>query len=441
MDAAVVGAGPTGLYVAAGLARRGHRVTVVDRDAGPADDGSWARRGVMQFHHPHGFRSQVVDALLAELPEVVDHLYAAGAVATTRPDKPDQLTGLQVRRSVFERVLRSAALGQAGVELLSGHADQVCVQRGRAVGLLVDGCRIDADLVIDASGRSGRLGQGVRGPAEGADCGMAYTSRQHRLLPGAESGPINGPVGLVTDYPGYLAIVFLQDNRTISTLIARQSTDKALAALRIPAAYEAACRAIPGMASWTDPERTEPITDVLPGGRLANSYRGQRDGSGQIAADGLIFVGDSVCTTNPTAGRGVATSLLQAHRLLQLLDEHPGDFTACSLAFDAWCESTIKPWFEDHVSVDADRTRRWSGGDVDLDRRLPSDLILAATEADPSLMRFCGPYLGMWALPSSLAAAEPRAREIYGGGWRPTVPPGPGRDELAEVVTQAVLAA
>ncbi len=67
----IAGAGPTGLYLAIALARRNHQVIVVDRDRGPAPDGSWGRKGVMQFHHPHGFRGQVVDALIAEMPEVL----------------------------------------------------------------------------------------------------------------------------------------------------------------------------------------------------------------------------------------------------------------------------------------------------------------------------------------------------------------------------------
>jgi NAD(P)-dependent dehydrogenase (short-subunit alcohol dehydrogenase family) len=75
---AIVGAGPTGLFLAIALARRGGQVVVVDRDPGPDADGSWARRGVMQFHHPHGFRGQVVDALLAEMPEVLDAAVAGG---------------------------------------------------------------------------------------------------------------------------------------------------------------------------------------------------------------------------------------------------------------------------------------------------------------------------------------------------------------------------
>jgi 2-polyprenyl-6-methoxyphenol hydroxylase-like FAD-dependent oxidoreductase len=84
MEIAIVGAGPTGLFTAMALARRGHRVTVVDRDPGPAA-GSWERKGVMQFHHPHGLRQQAVDALAAEVPEVRDDLVSLGALLASLP--------------------------------------------------------------------------------------------------------------------------------------------------------------------------------------------------------------------------------------------------------------------------------------------------------------------------------------------------------------------
>jgi hypothetical protein len=42
----------------------------------------------------------------------------------------------------------------------------------------------------------------------------------------------------------------------------------------------------------------------------------------------------------------------------------------------------------------------------------------------------------MEALPESLRAVEPRAREIYESGWRPSVPEGPSRDELVEMVNR-----
>lgn len=437
MHTAVVGAGPTGLYTAIALARRGHEVMAIDRDPGPDGDESWNRRGVMQFHHPHGFRQQVVEALLAEMPEVWNDLITAGAEPATPPDQPERVIGLRCRRLIFERVLRSAAEAEPGVTLRTGHVDDVCCEHGRAVGVRVDGHQVDADLVVDASGRAGHLTRTFRAPAEGGDCGIAYVSRQYQLLPGASNGPMNAPIGMVTIYPGYMAIVFIHDNRTFSTLIARASTDRQMAALRFQEVFEAASRAIPSLAAWTEPDRSRPITPVLPGGRLYNTYQTQLNDAGQVAMNGLIFAGDSVCTTNPSVGRGVATSLMQAQRLVGLLNEHQCDFTSCSLEFDHWCAENIKPWFSDHVYWDAELIRRWSGHDVDLTRPLPSDLITAATEVDPEMLKVVGPYMAMLAPPASLAAVEPRAREIYASGWRPPVPDGPTRDELAELVSAA----
>jgi len=436
MRVVIVGAGPTGLYTAIALARRGHDVAVIDRDPGPGGDQCWDRKGVMQFHHPHFFRQQVADALLAEMPEVRAGLLAAGAEPATVPGQPGLPAGLHCRRQTFERVLRSAAAAEPGVMLRTAHVDEVCRDRGRATGVRAGGGhQVDADLVIDAGGRAGRLTRALRAPAEGGDCGISYVSRQYRLLPGACDGPVNAPFGVMMVYPGYLAAAFLHDNRIVSALIARASADRRLAALRTEAAFEIAVRSIPALASWVGPGRARPITPVLPGGRLYNSYRGQLDDAGQVALDGLIFAGDSVCTTNPAAGRGVTTSLLQAQHLIRLLDEHGRYFTSCSLAFDHWCAGHIKPWFDDHVRWDADLIRRWSGQDVDLTRPLPSDLIIAATAVDPEMLKVVGPFQAMLIPPGSLDAVQARAREIYASGWRPPIPDGPARDELASLVS------
>ena len=44
----------------------------------------------------------------------------------------------------------------------------------------------------------------------------------------------------------------------------------------------------------------------------------------------------------------------------------------------------------------------------------------------------------MDALPESLHAVEPVARELYARGWRPPVPDGPTRDELGELCSARV---
>lgn len=435
MRTAVVGAGPTGLYTAIALARRGHQVTVIDRDPGPPDTGRWPRRGVMQFHHPHFFHQQVLAALQAEMPEVVDALVAAGAVPATLPDQPDRVAGLRCRREVFERVLRAAAAAEPGVQLHTGQAQAVLAVRRRVVGVRADRHTVDADLVIDASGRAGRFTRAWRGPAEGGACGSDYLFRQYQLRPDAADGPINAPFGIVASYPGYQVIVIVHDNRTLSAMISRASGDRQLAALRHRSAFDAAAAAIPMLAAWTDPAQSQPLTPVLPGGRLYNRYQGQLDRTGRSALDGLIFVGDAVCITNPGPGRGVATSLLQAWHLVGLLGGYHRDFISCALAFDHWCTQHIKPWFADQVYADTQLQRRWAGHDVDLTRPLPSDLIVAAAAADPQLMTVVRPYLAMQALPASLDAVQARARALYATGWRPPLAAGPTWDQLTDLIT------
>jgi 2-polyprenyl-6-methoxyphenol hydroxylase-like FAD-dependent oxidoreductase len=448
MDVVVVGAGPTGLVAAVALARRGHQVRLVDDDRGPTGDESWARRGVMQFHHPHAFRSQVVDVLRAEVPEVLDALLARGAepaaprdgsaAAPTRPGEPlPPGAGLRCRRMVVEHELRRVAEREPGVTLVRGRADAVLAERGRATGVRVGDRRLDAGLVVVATGRAGRLDDHLRAPGQSADCGTAYVSRQYRLRPGAAPGPMTMPIGAVAMHDGYTAIAFPHDAGTFSTLIARPPSDHRLRGLRHEPAWDAAVRAIPLLAAWTDPERAVPLTAVLPGGRLRNTYRGQLDDAGRLPLPGFVAVGDTVCTTNPVAGRGIATSLMQVERLVALVEEHGDDHAATALALDAWCEAAIRPWFADHVATDAAQSERWAGRDVDPTRPPTSDLVVSATAADPSLMAVVGPYLVMAALPDSLAAVHPRVQEIYASGWRPPPAEGPTRDELADVVASA----
>src|ERR1700722_16611135 len=441
MRVAIIGAGPAGLFTGAGLARRGHPVIAVERDPGPAPDGTWPRRGVMQFHHAHAFRPQVVQALEQELPEALRQWQAAGAepVRLRLPDGRKLRAGMRSRRMTFERALRAAALTVPGFEVRRGHVEAVTSRDGRADGIRVDGVSLPADLVIDASGRAGRATRSLR-PAviSGGPCAIAYVDRQYQLRPGNEPGPLVNPIAGQAELAGYQALVFVPEHGIFSVLLARPTADPVLAQLRHEAAFSAACRAIPGLADWTDPDRARPITPVLPGGPLLNAYRGQTGPDGRLALPGLVFAGDAVATTTPTFGRGIATTLMQAQQLLRLTDEHGTDTGALGESFDAWCAERIKPWVDDHVQTDEAIQRRWAGEGLDLSQPLPSDLILAAAEADPSIRAVAGGYLGMTELPASLRTAEPRARALYASGWRPRPAPGPGRGELAEIVLAAL---
>lgn len=436
MRTVVVGAGPAGMFTAIALARRGRDVTLVDRDPGPPPRGEWRRRGVMQFHHAHSYRGQVVDGMNAEMPDVLDALVSAGAEVVMAAGDPSRAAALRCRRVVFERELRGCVAAEPRVQMLAAHVDEVVAHRGRATGVRVGDTVLEADLVVDASGRTGRFVTALRGRGVRVDCGATYAGRQYRLRVDADPGPTNSVAGLSLSFAGYAAVVFLHDNRTFTVTVVHSGANDRLHRLRHEAVFEAAVRAIPAVSDWVDPRRSAPMTSVLPGGRLHNSYHGNLGDAGAPVLTGLISVGDAVCATTPLAGRGVALAFLQARELVRLLDHDAGDIRGVTTEFDVWCERHIKPWFTDHMHCDAERVRRWSGHDVDLTRALPSDLIVAAAEADPRLNHIVAPYVTMDALPASLAPAEPRAREIYAGGWRPTPAAGPTRDEFIAVVSR-----
>ena len=459
MRVAIIGAGPTGLFLGAALQRRGHAVTVVDRDGGPEPDGSWPRRGVMQFHHAHAFRAQVAAALATELPEAMARWVELGAEPVAvpvaepvavpvaepeapRPDAPrpqaPRPVGVRSRRETFERALREVVAAEPGLRLRRGHVRAVRSVDGVAIGVDVDGEAIPAELVLDASGRASPVTRHLGERAGfGGSCGIAYVDRQYQLHPGAEPGPLVSPIAWQGNFDGYQVIVFPHERGIFSVLVVRPSDDQELKLLRHQPAFEAACRAIPALAAWTDPRRSAPIGAVLPGGELLNHYRGQCDATGRPLLRGFIAVGDAVGTTTPIFGRGVALAMNQSRALLKAIEDHDADTDAAAAQFDAWCTAEIAPWVRDHLAMDAAMLARWRGADVDLDHPLPSDSVLAAGSQDRTILAAAQPYLAMEAGPASLAGLQDRARRVFASGWRPAYAEGPTRDELARIVSSA----
>ncbi len=434
MQVLIVGSGPTGLMLGAALAKRGHQVTSVDRDPGPVGD-SWARRGVMQFEHAHNFRLQVPDFLQREWPAALETWLAQGAEPIERPGpEGGEIMGMFSRRSTFERTLRLAAPDVAGLTLRTGHVDRLVLEADRVVGAEVDGSFVRADLVVDASGRSGRLTRSSGAPDLDGDCGLAYVDRTYRLRPGAEPGPTNSPIGYMGDFDGYQCLLFPHEGGHFSVVLVRPTGDAALKELRFEAAFDAAVAAIPALAEWTDPARALATSGVLVGGALRNVYRRQ------ARTPGLVSVGDSVATTTPTRGRGVGMACLQMTALLALLDEGADPVTV-SEPFGDWCDANIEPWVADHIAIDGGTVRRWQGEDIDLSGPLTSDLIAAAVEADPRIGQYAAGYFSMTALPETLRPAEPWARAVYESGWRPPYVEGPTRDELVDLISRTLVAA
>ena len=186
----------------------------------------------------------------------------------------DMPVALLCRRMVFERVLRDTATAQNGLTLISGHVDTLLQERGRATGMAIDGNSLSCDVVVDASGRSSKFTGDVRPPAEGGDCGAVYVTRQYRLRDGAGAGPVNSPIGLSLAFAGYFAIAFVHDSNTFSITFTHDGSEKRLRRLRHDDVFDDAVRAIPQLADWIEPSRSQPISAALPGGRNQASGRG-----------------------------------------------------------------------------------------------------------------------------------------------------------------------
>jgi hypothetical protein len=209
------------------------------------------------------------------------------------------------------------------------------------------------------------------------------------------------------------------------------TADDALKPLRLDAVFDEACRAVPALALWTDPDRARPTSPVMVGGALRNVYRPQR------SLGGLVLVGDAVATTTPTRGRGVAMAFTQVDALLRLFDEG-ADPGSVARPFGAWCDKFIRPWVEDHIAIDSEAVARWQGAVLDLTRPLSTERICEAAQGDPRINEYAGPYFAMTALPSCLQPAEPLARAVYETGWRAPYAAGPTRDQLVKVIDDSV---
>ena len=154
------------------------------------------------------------------------------------------------RRPVIEAALARAAAGEAGVTVRRGCRVTGLVSTQDPAGIVrVVGVRtgdgvIEADLVIDASGRRtpvpGWLAPlGVAPSVDDAVSGLSYYSRHY-------AGPGGPPVGsgpVLTHHESYSVLTLPADGEVWGVAIVVASADRPARALQDVATWEAAARA------------------------------------------------------------------------------------------------------------------------------------------------------------------------------------------------------
>ncbi|MCG8589257.1 MAG: FAD-dependent oxidoreductase [Proteobacteria bacterium] len=385
----VVGGSVAGLGTALALAQAGHRVTVLEQDATPLPATAveafekWDRRGSPQTRHSHALLARLHNLIRDRAPEFLAELVANGAepmpfsqFAEKLFDAPDltpedgEITMLACRRITFEWVLRRHVTALPGVTLrdgvsvqaLLGELDDSGRPRVRGVSLASETGSdetLDADLVVDASGRRSKASHWLEalGAAplreDSEPCGIFYSSRFYRLREGEEAPVLEGPMGADLGYLKYG--IFPGDSRIFSITLCASPDDAAMRGILREETFERIAARMPTLRDWVAPDCSEPVSEVHGMGNLKNTRRHWVE-DGEPIALGLVAVGDALMHTNPLYGRGCSLAWVNAFHLADAFAEHGDDLRAFALDLDARVERDIVPWYLSARTQDRDAT-------------------------------------------------------------------------------------
>jgi 2-polyprenyl-6-methoxyphenol hydroxylase-like FAD-dependent oxidoreductase len=356
-DAIVIGGSMAGLLAARVLADYFQTVTVIERDE--RSEQPEPRRGVPQGRHAHGLLLRGQDTICRLFAGVREELLAAGATPVNM-GRDVKWFHFGVWKCRYHSALDFIAASRPLIEWTVGERvrrlPNVKIEHGWSVDdVIFDGERVsgvrmhrrddrgatrrlDADLVVDASGRGSQIplqlrALGFERPQESAvRIDVGYSTCTFRAPPTSRDWKMLYVVPQPPAKRGAL-ILPMEGDRWMCTVVGMHG-DHPPTDLR---GYLAFAKSLPAPDIYEALRNAEPLTEPVRYGFTAGLRR-HYEKLRRFPA-GLLVLGDALCSFNPIYGQGMSAASMYADALQTCLQERVA--TGWSLR-DLW-----RPFFQD----------------------------------------------------------------------------------------------